>query len=670
MEKRRKNQSIQTPYIFDEFFASGKEESISPFLTHSSRHFAKNLSLKVAIASALLLLVSFVFSFIHPPLSSFLLLFVYFFAGTPAFLDAISDLKNFEINIDVLMTFAALLSVVIGSELEGALLLVLFELSGALEAMVSEKTKNTVLNLHKLSPRFACVLDSEGTFFDQAIKEVPLGAHLLIRAGEIIPLDGTVIDGGSFVNLVHLTGESHPVAKKMGDEVQAGARNLDGTLTIRVTRTSGDSTLNRIIELITQAQEAKPRVQRYLDRFGKGYAIVIMSLSFVFALSLPFLFSLPFFGAEGGIYRALAFLIAASPCALIIATPTAYLSAISACARSGILLKGGVVLDAIARCKIIAFDKTGTLTTGKLTCLGIEQIDAYPPLCSPHKALSIAYSLERHAVHPIAEAIVQKAMEQKCALVDLTEFKALAGSGLQGICWIDKNPTSVFIGHEDFILPKLATEKREQWQAHRAEQKGKGYLSTLLLVGDTLFQLRFFDSIRPESAFVIERLQKAENMRPLMLTGDHHDIAQVVAQEVGIEDVHANLRPEDKLHKVALLSEESGLIMVGDGINDAPALARATVGISMGKIGSATAVDASDVVFLNDDLSLLDWLCRKAKNTLSIVKQNIIIALCIIAFATTPALLGLIPLWLAVILHEGGTVLVGMNSLRLLRSKK
>ncbi|MGC2595311.1 MAG: heavy metal translocating P-type ATPase [Rhabdochlamydiaceae bacterium] len=655
------------PFVFDEFFASGKEESISPFLTPQSRGWGKNLTLKTALFSGFLLLSSFSASFFLPPLSHLLLLFVYFFAGTPALLGSIEDIKNLEINIDVLMTLAALLSVMIGSGMEGALLLVLFELSAAMENTVSEKTKGTLLSLHQLSPRFACVLSSDNTLYDKAVKEIPIGTHLLIKAGEIVPLDGIVVDGSSFVNLFHLTGESHPVSKKKGDEVQAGARNLDGTLTLIVTRTSSDSTLTRIIQLITEAQEAKPKLQRFLDRFGKWYAMTIISLFFIFALTLPLIFSIPYLGIEGGIYRALAFLIAASPCALIIATPTAYLSAISCCARKGILLKGGVVLDALANCKRIAFDKTGTLTTGKLSCVGIESISAKQPICSVDEALAIAYGLERNAVHPIADAIVAFAKEKSVKPKELLEFKAVHGYGLEGKITLDEKSALVFIGHGEFIAEKIPTSLKKNWESMQTTHQREGHLSTLLLVEETLFLFHFLDTLRSEAIPLIDRLKNREGLKPMMLTGDHWEIARAVAKQVGIDDIFANLRPEDKLAKVAEVSNDAGLIMVGDGINDAPALARSTVGISLGKIGSATAIDASDIVFLNDDLSLLDWLVRKARHTLSIVKQNISLALCVIVFATVPALLGLIPLWIAVILHEGGTVLVGLNSLRLLK---
>lgn len=652
-----------SPYIFDEFFASGREESISPFLTPRSRYWGKNLSLRVALLSALLLILAFAASFFLPPLSHLLLLFVYFFAGTPALLGSIEDLKNLEINIDTLMTLAALLSVLIGSGMEGALLLVLFELSGSMEKAVANKTKSTLLSLNRLCPKFGCVVSEDGTLFDKAIQEIHVDAHLLIKAGEIVPLDGIVTKGSSFVNLFHLTGESHPVPKKEGDELQAGAYNIDGTLTLRVTRTSHDSTLKRIINLITEAQEAKPKLERFLEKFGKWYAITIISLFFLFALFLP----LPFLGDEGSIYRALTFLIAASPCALIIATPTAYLCTISSCAKRGILIKGGVVLDALASCKAIAFDKTGTLTTGKLHCVGVEALSSTHPQCNVDEAFAIAYALEQNAVHPIATALSSAAQQRSIAPKELLSFQSIPGCGLEGSCLVSGRPTPVAIGSATFILNKLPPKLRKQSEPLLAAEKKQGHMNTLLLVNETLFSFHFTDTLRPQAALLIQQLKNELLINPLMLTGDLADIAQLVAKEVGIDDVYAQLKPEDKLSKVTLLSEKEGLAMIGDGVNDAPALAKATVGIAMGKIGSATAIDASDAVILNDNLLLLPWLFKKARHTLHIVKQNITLSLIIILFATTPALLGWVPLWIAVLLHEGGTLLVGLNSLRLLR---
>ena len=625
--------SSNSPYLFDEFFSSGQAETVSPFLTRRSRPWGKDLSLKSAGSAAVLLLFSFLLSFIHATASELCLAFVYFFAGVPALIAALNDLKNWEVNIDVLMTLAAFAAVWIGSSLEGGLLLVLFELSGALEQMVSRKAHSALHHLNDLAPKFAYVVADDGTHFARAVREITVGTRLLVKNGEVVPLDGKVVEGNSLLQLAHLTGESLPVQKQVGDEVPAGARNLNSALTIEVTRTSSDSTLARIIQLITQAQEAKPKLQRWLDRFGKRYASSIILLTLIFAIGLPFLTTaLPYFGPEGAIYRALAFLIAASPCALIIATPTAYLAAISSCARRGILLKGGSILDALASCRTIAFDKTGTLTSGQLVCVGIEP----PPT---EQTIAIAAALERHVVHPIATAITELARGKP--LVTVEQVRAIPGFGVAGVL---QDGTPVSIGSSQELQSEEVVAK--------------------LLIGEQTVLFRFTDALRPNAAQLIATLQK--RLRIAMLTGDRRVNALAVGKALGIDEIFAELHPEDKLKKVDELAQQSGLAMVGDGVNDAPALARATVGISLGRIGSATAVAASDVVRLNDDLSLLPWLFDKAHQSGRIIRQNLTLALSVICFATTPALLGWIPLWLAVILHEGGTIIVGLNSLRLL----
>jgi heavy metal translocating P-type ATPase len=490
----------------------------------------------------------------------------------------------------------------------------------------------------------------DGTVFEKAVREIAIGEKVLVKQGEIVPLDGKVVEGISSVNLVHLTGESIPDFKKAGDLVPAGARNLDAALVLEVNRMSADSTLTRIVQLITAAAEAKPRVQRFLDRFSQTYASLIILLTLVFAAILPLFLPLSYFGVEGSIYRALAFLIAASPCALIIATPTAYLSAISACARKGILLKGGITLDALAICRVIAFDKTGTLTTGELQCHEIAPIGSSS--LSLDQALAIAAALERQVVHPIAAAICKLAADKKLVLPAIEAFKALPGYGLQGVL---SDGTPVAIGLPEHISP------------HRWEKKTAGQILAALSIGNELFAFRFSDQVREEIPQLLRKMETENELEPVMLTGDHEENAHFVGNLLGIRHIFANLRPEDKLAKVEELSAKKGLAMVGDGINDAPALARATVGISMGRIGSATAVDASDVVLLNDDLQLLHWLFLKSKKTKQIVGQNLALAFGVILLATTPALFGWIPLWIAVILHEGGTVCVGLNSLRLLR---
>jgi heavy metal translocating P-type ATPase len=636
---------MKTPYLFDEFFASGMEESTSPFLTRGSRAFGKNLSLRTSGTSALLLALAFSVSFTLPPLSYLLLSFVYFLVGVPALIAAISDLKNLEINIDVLMTLAAFVAVFLNSGLEGALLLVLFELSRGMEKNVSRKARGALHNLNNLAPKFAFVIDADNSIYEKAVREIEVGDRLLVKNGEIVPLDGMVVEGSSSVNLVHLTGESIPVPKRKGDSVPAGARNLESALTIEVNRTNADSTLTKIMQLITEAQAAKPALQRWLDRFGSYYAGVVILLTFTFALVLPFLLGTSYFGHEGSIYRSLAFLIAASPCALIIATPTAYLSAISACAKRGILLKGGITLDALASVTSIAFDKTGTLTTGNLICTGIETLGSG----DENEAIAIAYGLEKQVVHPIATAICNLAISRNIAPAEISSFVAHPGSGIEGKVGLK----SVAIG-----LP--------EWVTKQKTIRASGVHAALAVDGD-VFLFRFSDDVRKEMPALIEKMKSEHQLKTIMLTGDHRKSAEPVGRAIGLDEVFADLRPEDKLAKVIELVALGGLAMVGDGINDAPALARATVGISMGKIGSATAVDASDVVLLNDDLHLLSWLFMKSRQTRRIVKQNLTLALSVICLATIPALLGWVPLWAAVLMHEGGTVLVGLNSLRLLR---
>lgn len=662
MKKQKK------PYLFNEFFNSGGEEFISPFLCPKAKKWGSYLLLKVSIVAAILLFIAFITSFISKDLSTFLLIIIYFLVGTPALLDTIKDLRSLEINIDVLMTLAALLSVLIGSEMEGALLLVLFSLSEAIEETVSSKTKSAIQSLRKLAPTKVITINKQKELYEKSITEVELGEHILIKAGEVIPLDGVIVEGSSYINLVHLTGENIPVVKKPNDVVEAGSRNLDGSLTIKVLKQSHESTLEKIATLIQQAQLAKPKLERFLDRFGKIYATTVIILFIFFALTMPLYTSLPFLGVGGSFYRALAFLIAASPCALIIATPTAYLSAISACAKKGILLKGGMLLDAIASSDLVALDKTGTLTQGKLELTTIDCFNTTKPICSEKEAISIAASLERGVLHPIADSLEKYISRHKIPVVPVQKFKATPGYGLEGIVNLNEKEIPVYIGSFEYIRLKLGKEfLAENWPTLQKEIENKEQLLAFLVIGTTLYLFHFTDNLRPDMPRMIHQLHKELSLDTIMLTGDHKWSADKIAKQIEIKKYYYDLKPEDKLNLIANLSKRYKLIMIGDGINDAPSLMRAHVGISMGKIGSATAIEASDVIFLHDNLSHVTWLIRKARQTKRILFQNITVALFVIVLATTPALLGLVPLWAAVILHEGGTVLVGLNSLRLLK---
>lgn len=655
--------------LFSEFFEQGQQESASPFIETHSRNWSVNLTLRASLLAALLLILAFPFSFFPEtlPLSHLLLVGVYFLAGIPALIEAIEDLSDGEINIDILMTVAAFSSIVIGSGMEGALLLVLFALSGAMEDAVTRKAKSALSSLHKLSPTRATVLQQDGTLLERAINDLSIGTRILVKAGQIVPLDGVVVAGTSTLNLAHLTGESLPITKTIGDEVPAGGRNLEGALTIDITRTSSDSTLTRIIQLVTQAQEARPLLQRWFDRLSQGYATTIIVFSALLVITLPFILSIPFLGPEGSLYRALTFLIAASPCALIIAIPIAYLSAINACARRGILIKGGITLDALASCHAIAFDKTGTLTSGELTCISIEKMT----LSSEDKndtgeALSIALALERNVVHPMATAIIKYGTERNVSPVTIQEFKSIPGYGIEALVQFNQRTEKTYIGRPSYIANMLPIKEKQILMQRIRTIEEEGELIAVLLIGTKTYLFRFQDKPRPKVAEMLKSL-RLRRWNTAMLTGDNLFSAQRIANELKIDTVHAGLTPEEKMHHVSELSQKKGLAMIGDGVNDAPALARATVGICMGKIGSTAAIDAADVVLLHDNIEVLDWLINKAKQTQTIVRQNLTIAGTAILIASIPALGGLIPLWLAVVLHEGGTVLVGLNALRLLR---
>jgi len=567
------------------------------------------------------------------------------------------------------MTLSAFISLIIGSPFEGALLLVLFEISGALEQSVVYRTRSALNTLHKLVPKTANLIHSDGKILEKSIKEVAIGDHLLIKAGEVIPLDGKIIKGSSNVNLVHLTGEALPISKTVGDTIPAGALNMEGSLVIEVTKEGSDSTLARIISLITQAQKTKPKIERFTQKFGKYYSSLIILSTGFFALIFPLFLHIPFLGITGSIYRSLTFMIAASPCALIIAIPTAYLSALSSAARKGILLKGGITFDALATCKTIAFDKTGTLTKAELECKSIFPLFQEESKISLDMILCIAASLEKNSTHPIANAICRYAATKNCVSVPIQNFTSIPGYGVSATIIYENKQMQAFLGLPSYVMEKLSKDRQQILQNKLLEESNQGKITTLFFLDDSYFLFTFEDMVREGVKEMILALKKNYNMEPFLLTGDIEPNANLIGKEVQITQIHANLRPQDKLALVSSLSEEKGLAMVGDGINDAPALAKATVGISMGKIGSSTAIDASDVILLHDQISQLSWLFAKSNKTLFIVKQNLIFALSIIAFASIPALLGFLPLWSAVFLHEGGTLLVCLNSLRLLSDK-
>ncbi|XP_042507086.1 probable cadmium/zinc-transporting ATPase HMA1, chloroplastic [Macadamia integrifolia] len=459
---------------------------------------------------------------------------------------------------------------------------------------------------------------------------------------------------------------------------------------VKATKTWNESTLNRIVKLTEEAHLNKPKLQRWLDEFGEHYSKVVVALSCAVALIGPLLFKWPFIGStgcRGSVYRALGLMVAASPCALAVA-PLAYATAISSCASKGILLKGGHVLDALASCHTIAFDKTGTLTTGELMCKAIEPIHGHwagidkskvASCCIPNcekEALAVAAAMEKGTTHPIGRAVVDHSVGKDLPSVSVESFESLPGRGLFATLTglesgIEGNQLlKASLGSVEYIASrcKSADESRKIKEAVGTSAYGNNFVHAALSVNEKVTLFHFEDKPRPGVADVATELRDQAKFRVMMLTGDHESSARRVAKAVGISEAYSSLKPEDKLNQVKTISRDmgGGLIMVGDGINDAPALAAATVGIVLAQRASATAIAVADVLLLQDNISGVPFCIAKARQTTSLVKQSVALALSCIVFASLPSVLGFLPLWLTVLLHEGGTLLVCLNSIRAL----
>lgn len=626
--------------------------------------------------------------------------------GVPAILDAAVDIAGLKVNIHVLMALAAFASLLMGNALEGGLLLAMFSFSHIAEEYFTERALGDVKALKESNPESALVLETSGAssfpstssmaYTEVPVQKVMVGSYILVRAGEAVPVDGEVWQGRSTVTVEHLTGEAEPIEKKVGDSVPGGARNLDGMLIIKGTKTWEDSTLARIMKLTEEAQQNRPKLQRWLDEFGERYSQAVIAMSLSVALLGPLVFKWPLIGSSvsrGSIYRALGFMVAASPCALA-AAPLAYATAVSSCASKGILLKGGQALDALASCDTIAFDKTGTLTTGDLICKAIEPIYGHvsriweePKLercCNPNcetEALAVAAAMEQGASHPIARAVADHIEGKVLPTLAIENFESFPGRGLEatisGLKSQHGGKHKALLGSLDYIASsmKLLSSSGKLVDAARSSAYGNELVRAALSVNEKVTLFHFEDKLRPGAVDVVASLKKS-GMRILMLTGDHASSANRVAKAVGIEEVHFGMKPEDKLHCIKRLSRQSGkglsrgLIMVGDGVNDAPALAAATVGVVLARNASATAVAVADVLLLQDNIDSVPFVIAKAHQTTNLVKQSVGLALSCIFIAALPSVMGFLPLWLTVLLHEGGTLLVCLNSVRALNDPR
>ncbi|NVB84158.1 MAG: cadmium-translocating P-type ATPase [Kofleriaceae bacterium] len=557
-----------------------------------------------------------------------------------------------ELDVDLLMVVAAIGAAAIGYWFDGALLIFIFALSGTLEGYASARTQRDIESLMALNPQEAVVV-RDGTEERISIEQLAIDDIVIIKPGERIPADGMVIEGASLVNQASITGESTPIHKATGDEVFAGTINGQGGLRVRVTKPAGETVIARIIALVQEAQERRPAAQLFIEKFELRYANVVVLGALLFVIVPTTFMGWAFADA---LYRAMVFLVVASPCALAASMMPALLSALSNGARNGVLFKGSTFVEALGKIRAVAFDKTGTLTTGHPTVTDLVTADN----ADSSALLARTASVESMSEHPIGAAIVAEARKRGLALGTPTEFQSRIGVGAEalvdGITWR--------VGKRELfaeVPPALVAEQR------RLESEG----NTVVLAGDgnrAQLAIALRDTVRPNARAAVDALRRLGVEHIVVITGDSETTAQACARAVGADRVHANLLPADKVRVVEeLLGEYGAVAVVGDGVNDAPALATATVGIAMGGSGTDVALETADVVLMADDVSRIPYAIELGRRALRVVKQNLAIALGVIVLLVTADVLGRISLPTGVIGHEGSTLLVTLSGLRLLQ---
>jgi Cd2+/Zn2+-exporting ATPase len=594
------------------------------------------------------------------PQTAVLVLYIgaYLAGGTFATRKAVVDLRHGRVNVDLLMVTAAIGAACIGAWAEGAVLLALFSTSNALEHHALERTRRSVRALMELSPEVATVLraDLPGGEAVVPVEELRPDDVVLVRPGERVAVDGVVVAGLSACDQAAITGESLPVEKRPGDSVFAGTINTTGAIRVRVTKLAQESTLAKIIGFVESAREQKSQTQRFTDAFEGKYAIGVIAFSALVAV-VPWLF----FGVEFGdsFYRAMTLLVVASPCALVISTPASTLSALANAARHGILFKGGGYLEDAGLVRIVAFDKTGTLTEGRPRLTDVVPLMGW----DEGELLRRAASAERLSEHHLGQAIVTAAGERGQPLEEPRDFRAVPGKGI--VAHVDG--AEVAVGNEALFAEFGARTDGAVEVVERLRAEGK----TTMLVGDRCGVqgvLAVADVVRPAAAGVLWSLGQLGIVRTVMLTGDNRRVADAIARPLGIDEVEADLLPEEKLTTIRRLMADGPVAMVGDGVNDAPALATATLGVAMGGAGTDVALETADVVLMADDLTKLPYAIALSRRTRRTIVQNLTFSLSVIVVLVTAALTIGIPLPLGVVGHEGSTIVVVLNGLRLLRT--
>lgn len=580
--------------------------------------------------------------------------------GFRATVSGVSALLARKPDINFLMVLVALVSVVLGHWDEAAILLFLFSLSDALERYAVERTRRGVTALMDLRPATASVVREEREF-TIPVQELRVDDRVRVRPGERFPADGEVLDGVSAADESIVTGESLPVEKRAGSPILAGTINANGSLLVRVTRAAADSTIARIVALVETAQANKLRAQRAIERWQGPYVIAALGLSAVTIVAKLLTGVLEGLGSAAvvpAIQTGMILLVAMSPCAVVLATPVVVLAAVTRGARFGVLFKGGSHLESLAAVDTLACDKTGTLTRGRPMVTAVEPLSGH----TPEAVLALAAGLESHSEHPLAQAVMRAARGRGLTPAEVTEFANAPGAGVWGTTpagWVGVGTPELFQSHHVALPPGLAASAAADDGATRIVLFSQGGVGGVLTLSDEL---------RPEAAAVLQLLRRLGLRRFALLTGDNAAAARRVAQALGITDVQAGLRPADKLAAIGKMARENGgVAMLGDGVNDAPALAAATVGIAMGAGGTDVALETADVVLLRDDLHGLAEAYNLARRSRAMIQMNLAFSGGVIAVLVCLTLLNLLWLPVAVLCHEGSTVVVVLNGLRLLR---
>nr|WP_304214370.1 heavy metal translocating P-type ATPase [Fredinandcohnia onubensis] len=567
------------------------------------------------------------------------------------------SIKSRSLDMNVLMSAAAIGAALIGEWLEGATVVWLFALGTTLQSMSIEKTRNSIRNLMDLAPSEAFVkVGSE--LMKKPVEEVSIGDILIVKPGDKIPLDGEIVLGESSVNQAPITGESIPVDKETGDTVYAGTINESGSLEIKVTKLVEDTTIAKIIHLVEEAQEQKAPTQAFVDRFASIYTPIVFILALV-VMVLPPLLGLGTYG--DWFYRGLELLVVACPCALVISTPVAIVSAIGNAAKNGVLIKGGTFLEKAGAIRAIAFDKTGTLTEGKPKVSEIIALDT-----DDDQLLSIALTLEEYSTHPIAKSIVEYTRAKGIQPKNGELFKIIVGKGVQATL----DGEIYYAGNLKLFKEKNVTLGNVTETVHQLQNQGK----TVVVIGTAtkiIGIIAVADTIRQTTVKALKGLKQVGINEVVMLTGDNEGTAKMISKEANVSRYFADLLPEDKVHAIKQLQSEGKMIaMVGDGINDAPALATADLGIAMGGAGTDTAMETADIVLMADNLEKLPHTVKLSRKALAIIKQNIWFSLIVKFVALALIFPGWLTLWLAVLSDTGAAIIVILNALRLLKVKE